>query len=154
MNWSAVIGVFLFVSTAAAQPTIGTITGTVSTPDGNPATGILIQARHVESGMVHDARTGDGGQYTLSVPQGVYDLIVPAVESRFDRYERKNITVAAAQFFYADIKLERRGNASADTPARVADHLLVNAGATYGTRSDPRQRHGICVARNACRRPG
>ena len=109
MKWSAVFGVFLFVSTAAAQPTIGTITGTVTNPDGSAASGVVVQAKNVENGTVHDVKTLETGQYTLNVPQGTYDLIVPAVESKSDRYEQKNVVVTAAQFFYADIRL-RRGN--------------------------------------------
>jgi hypothetical protein len=113
MKWTVAISVFLFVSTAVAQPTIGTITGTVTNPDGGAAAGVLVQAKHVASGMVHEAMTLATGQYTLSVQQGAYDLIVPAVESKFDRYEQKNVTVTAAQFFYADIRLQRRKSAMA-----------------------------------------
>lgn len=67
MKWSAAISVFLFVSTAVAQPTIGTITGTVTNPDGSAAAGVLVQAKHVPSGMVHETMTLETGQYTLSV---------------------------------------------------------------------------------------
>ena len=116
MKWSAAISVFLFVSTAAAQPTIGTITGTVTNPDGGAAAGVLVQAKNVESGVVSDVMTSATGQYTLNVQAGNYDLIVPAVEAKFDRYEQKNLAVTAAQFLYADIRLQRRRNARAEAP--------------------------------------
>ncbi len=119
MKWPVAISVFLFlfVSTANAQPTIGTITGTVTNPDGSAAAGVLVQAKNVENGVVSDAMTSGSGQYTLNVPAGTYDLIVPAVAAKFDRYEQKNIAVTAAQFHYADIRL-RRGNGAQAGPFR------------------------------------
>ena len=102
-----VISLFLFASAALAQGGPGTITGTVTDPDGGLISGATVQAKNTTTGMIYEAGTLRTGNFTLSeLPTGTYELSVPPIGFTFVRYVRQGIVVQAGQTLRTDIRLE------------------------------------------------
>ena len=112
MRWyGAAIAIVLFASTAFAQGSGGTITGTVTAPDGTVVPGARIQVKQVSTGTIHKTETSRTGTFTVSsLPAGTYELLVPRIGFTFEPYEKKDLRVQAGQTLRADTKLEWAGN--------------------------------------------
>jgi len=109
MKWRGIaVSLFLCASTAFAQSGPGTITGTLTDPDGGVVgAGAAVEAKNTVTGAITSATSLDTGDFTLSpLPAGTYDLTVPKLGVRFLRYVQPGIVVQAGQVFRADIRLE------------------------------------------------
>jgi hypothetical protein len=76
---------------AVARAQAGSITGSITDPDGGAVPKAVVQATQVESGKVFTA-VSVKGSYTLSnLPAGTYDVMVPPVGFSYARLQKKGI---------------------------------------------------------------
>src|ERR1700732_4291700 len=96
---------FLFAALSFGQSDRGSISGVVQDPWGVALAVATVEAKNVATGSVSKAGSNAAGKYALAdlVP-GVYDIsvAVPAVRP----FEKKGVTVAAAQALELNIKLQ------------------------------------------------
>ena len=106
---SAVLAALLlmFAGAAFAQSGGGSLTGTLTGPDGAVVPDVPILVKNVARGVVYQVSTSSKGDYTVAgLPAGSYELMVPAIGFTFAKWERKSIEVQAAQTLRIDIRLE------------------------------------------------
>ena len=88
-----------------SQAANGTITGTVSDASGAVMPGVSIEVKNTETGVTFSTITTETGNYAApNLPPGSY--AITAALSGFKRYERRGLTVAAAQSVRLDVSLE------------------------------------------------
>ena len=81
-----------------------TIRGTLRDYDG-PVIDATVQARNVATGALHET-TSDVSGYTLAdVPAGTYEIVVPPLGFRTDRFVASDVRVGARQTLELDIEL-------------------------------------------------
>src|SRR6185503_1092560 len=86
----------VFAGLLSAQTGNGTITGVVTDPTGAVVANAAIEVKNTETGVVSRAVSTDTGNYTVpQLPIGSYELT--ATVQGFKKYDRRNITLAAAQ---------------------------------------------------------
>ena len=97
----------LCISSFAAAPALaGTIRGTLRDYDG-PVANATVQARNVKTGALHETKSDQSG-YTLSdLPPGTYEIAVPPLGYRTDRFVKKDVRVSARQPLELDIELTK-----------------------------------------------
>src|SRR6185312_4361651 len=89
----------------------GSLSGTVTDPDGGGVPTAPVQARNVATGEVYKSVAIAKGSYTLSkLPAGIYDITVPPIGFTFNKYEQKGVTIQAAKSSRLDIRLGWSGN--------------------------------------------
>lgn len=94
---------------AFAQNAAGTIRGVVKLPDG-PVARATVQARDAVSGRMFTATSDASGQFALtSLPEGAYEVSVPAIGITTDRFVQRNVSVQPGKTTTLDITL-RKGN--------------------------------------------
>jgi Carboxypeptidase regulatory-like domain len=105
--WSGIASSLLFVLLAGVpQAQRGSISGKVTDPDLGAVTGALVQAKQNSTGTVFRATSSRTGEFTISgLPAGVYEISVPEVGFKFDRYVRKDISVQSGQTLRHDVRL-------------------------------------------------
>src|SRR5689334_15332122 len=119
--------IVLFAWTAFAQGDRGTITGTISDPQGAVLANAPVQARNADTGTVYQAATTATGNYTFAeLPFGQYEVVV--VAPGFKRYVRQNLTVQVAQTLRVDITLEVGTASEAVTVMAEASLLKTETG--------------------------
>ena len=92
---------------AFAQTDRGSITGTLSDPDG-AVVNVTVQAKHVASGKVYTTTSAARGRFTLKdLPAGTYEVRVPQLGIRTVPYVKQDVVVSAAKALSLDITLER-----------------------------------------------
>src|SRR5580704_3819985 len=102
---------FGLVSLVSAQTGTGSLTGTVTDPDGQGVFAAAVQAKNLATGMVYKTAATAEGSYTLSkLPPGTYDITVPPIGFTFPRYEQKGVAIKAAQTARLEIHLPWGGN--------------------------------------------
>ena len=107
MKWTRIVGVLVLTSSAFAQNTQGTLTGTVRSPDGNVVEGATVRARNTATGTVYTAESVQTGVFTIPVPPGAYEISVPMIGFLFNPYQHKGDTaVQTGQTLSFDIRLE------------------------------------------------
>lgn len=123
ITWLIYSLLYLTLLTAAsAQSDRGTITGTISDPNGALIPNAAIIATSAGSQTEYRSQSTETGNYTLaSLPAGTYNLRVEA--AGFRAYLRSGITVQVAQTARIDVTLEV-GNAN-DTVTITADASLL-----------------------------
>ena len=133
-----IIVVLLLSIDLRAQNQTGSITGTVTDPDGRPVVNAPVQAINIATAMVYKATTSPGGNYALTkLPAGAYTVSIPDVGFTLARFERKDILVQPAQASRIDIRLEWGGNLG--TPGD--DQSVFNMGKSDAPRGPaPRTR--------------
>lgn len=98
----------LLLSTAAmasAQPTTSAIAGRARDASGGPLAGVLVSARHLESGLVREATSGPSGDFVLpAVPVGAYD--VSASLAGFRPLLQRGVTVVLGEPAVLALQLE------------------------------------------------
>ncbi len=99
---SVIALVLLFALAAFGQD--GSITGTITDPQGGVTPNASIDARNVDTGAVFHGGTSGSGNYVIPVPAGKYQLTVTA--AGFKKYVRENLEVTTASDTRQDIKLE------------------------------------------------
>ena len=104
-------GLLLLALPLFAQNDRGTITGTLTDPDGGPVATARLQLKDLASGAVYQASSAANGSYTLTdLPAGTYDLTIPTIGFTFRRLERKGLVVQPGQTQRLDIRYEWGGN--------------------------------------------
>ena len=113
----------LAVSTGAfAQSDRGTISGTVTDPDGSVVPGASVVAENTQNGAKYETITTSTGNYTLSqVPVGLYTLHIEL--TGFGRFRQEGIRIYVGQAARIDAKLQL-GNLAEEVNV-VADASLL-----------------------------
>src|SRR5689334_5246169 len=97
--------VLLAAATLAAQAGRGSITGTVTTDQGDPAQGVTIQAKDA-AGMIVSATASRTGRFTVAnLAPGIYEISVPQMGLRTSRYAQPDVVVEAGKTLTLNIKL-------------------------------------------------
>lgn len=94
-----------------AQAGQGTITGTVTDPNRDPVIGQSVLMRNKATKSVYEAPLSRKGEYRVVVPAGTYELVIPDVALRYQRYEHKEeINVQGGATVRVDIVGVRHNN--------------------------------------------
>src|SRR6185312_1707695 len=111
----------------SAQTGNGTITGVVTDPTGAVVANAPIEVKNTETGVVFRAVSTDTGNYTVpQLPIGSYELT--ATVQGFKKYDRRNITLAAAQVLRLDVPLEIGASTEAVTVSAESSLLKTETG--------------------------
>jgi len=140
MRLRLIIAVLLLGLYVRAQDRVGSITGTITDPDGRAVVNAPVQASNIATAKVYRAITSASGSYTLArLPVGTYTLVVPDVGFTLVRFERRDILVQAAPTLRMDIRLEWGGNLGTPGDDQSAFNL---AKSTAQPGPTPRTREG------------
>ena len=119
----------------------GSLSGTVTDPDGGGVPTAPVQARNVATGTIYKSVAIAKGSYTLSkLPAGTYDITVPPIGFTFNKYEQKGVIIQAAKTSRVDIRLGWSGNLG--TPGDDFSLLIRQGSKTSPTGPAPRARDG------------
>lgn len=137
MKRSVAVLLGLFVAASAfAQDNRGSISGTVSSPDGEGVAGARVQVRNVSSGAVSEAQSSTTGAYEASnLPAGKYELSVPVIGFTFLPYSKKDLVVQAGQRSRVDVRLEWSTNLGT-----IGDDTFLTVRNRYANLSGPTPR--------------
>jgi hypothetical protein len=117
----------VLVCATFAQSDRGTITGTVSDPDGAVVAGAPVEAKQLETGAVYQTASSTTGNYTLSqLPTGTYELTVTV--SGFKKSVRQNLFLPVAQTLRIDVVLEVGTNTESVTVTTSSPLLKTESG--------------------------
>lgn len=117
-------------TTALAQGDRGTVTGTVSDPQGAIVPNATVQLRNSDTGSQFQTITTDTGNYTLpNLPIGNYELTVEL--SGFKRYTQSGIRIQVAQIARIDVILAvgsttETVNVTADAPLLKTENAEIS----------------------------
>jgi len=101
-----VVAVLVFGTVAWGQSGRGAITGTIVTNTGDAAGSATIQAKQQSTGKVFTAITSKAGRYSLAdLPAGIYEVSVPQLGLRTQRYAKPDVVVEPAKTLALDITL-------------------------------------------------
>lgn len=90
-----------------AQADRGSITGTLSDPDG-VVVNATVQAKHAMTGKVYTTTSAAMGRFTLKdLPAGTYEIRVPQLGIRTAPYVKQDVVVAVGKMASLDIMLAR-----------------------------------------------
>jgi len=132
--------VLFFCLHVSAQDRVGSITGTVTDPDGRAVANAPVQAANIATTTVYRAATSASGNYMLAkLPVGTYTLVVPDVGFTLVRFERKGVLVQSSPASRIDIRLEWGGNLGTPGDDQSAFNL---AKSTAPSGPPPRTREG------------
>jgi hypothetical protein len=119
--------VLLLTGVLSAQTGNATITGVVTDPTGAVVANAPIEVKNTQTGVVFRAVSTDTGNFTvLQLPIGSYELT--ATVQGFKKYNRQNITLAAAQVLRLDIPLEIGASTEAVTVSAESSLLKTETG--------------------------
>lgn len=97
--------VLALASSTFGQSPLGTITGTVTDPQGASVPGADVTARHVGTNLAYKGRTSDSGVFVIpSLPIGAYEVTLTA--AGFKTFVRSGIVLEVAQRMRLDVALE------------------------------------------------
>jgi PGF-CTERM protein len=91
--------------TMAKTPPTGTLSGTVTDPNGNPATGVTVEAVDSSYRNSKSTQTDAQGTYSVSVPEGTYEVSTSSSSYADDVTEGVNVT--GNQQTSADLQLSQ-----------------------------------------------
>lgn len=130
----------IFVGLAGfASAQTGSLSGSVTDPNGDGVPTAQIQARNRTTGAVYKGASAAKGVYSiLRLPAGTYDITVPPIGFTFPKYEKKGVVVQSAQTAHLDIALVWGGNLG--TPGDDISLLVPGRGSAKGPA--PRGRDG------------
>src|SRR5580692_4954074 len=101
---SAVVCLLLFTLAAFGQGNRGSITGTITDPQGGVTPNASIDVKNMDTGEVFHGGASSTGNYVVPVPTGRYELTVTA--AGFKKYIRENLEVVGATDTRSDVRLE------------------------------------------------
>ncbi len=119
----------LFIGCAYAQPDRGSLSGTVSGPDGAALADAPIQAKNTATGAVARTISKPGGRYSLAgLPAGTYELSIVMPCCAYQRFNSE-ISIEAGRPGQFDIRLTEtvNGTTLGDDPGRLAAVLVKRA---------------------------
>jgi hypothetical protein len=127
----------VFSAVAAAQADRGTLTGTVSDPQGLvlPAANVRLQNSQTAA-LYETVSTATGNYSVVQLPAGTYDLSVQA--AGFKSYSRQGLTIQVAQTTRVDVILEI---------GSTSETVTVTADATLLKTESAEQSYNISTAR-------
>jgi len=100
--------VIVLGSNGFAQTGTGSITGLITYADALVA-GATVQAKQQSTGRIFSTTSAKSGAYTLNgLPEGTYDIQVPAIGISTGRFMRQNVAVERATATRLDIALPRQ----------------------------------------------
>ena len=138
--------VMLFVSAAQAQEFRGTVTGTVSDPNGAVVAGASVTIKNTETNKANTVTTNDQGSYTVPfLLPGRYT--VSATSSGFKTTTMENITVRVDDRLTVDVQLQVGTSAQVDIVANT--EVLDQGSVTLGTLVTQRQIEELPLAEGA-----
>jgi hypothetical protein len=124
----------VFLASAAAQESRGTITGIVTDPQGAAMPGVSILAKHTATNAESRTTTNESGAYVLPfLNTGLYS--VTATASGFKSAVRNHISLGISERAQVDFQLEIGGVSEQVTVASQAE-LLTTTSASRGTVID------------------
>ncbi len=94
----------LFALAAYGQGNQGSITGTITDPQGGVAPNASISVKNMDTGAVSQGGTSSTGNYVITVPTGKYEMTVTV--PGFKKYVRSNLEVNVVAATRQDVKLE------------------------------------------------
>ncbi|PYT01783.1 MAG: hypothetical protein DMF63_02785 [Acidobacteria bacterium] len=138
--------VFTFVTAVSAQDFRGTITGTVTDPNGAAVPGASVTAKHGGTNAANTVTTNDEGAYTIPLlPLGTYT--VSATGTGFKTTTIENISVVVDGRLTIDLQLQVGTAAEVNI---VADGDVIEQGSvTTGTLVSQRQIEELPLAEGA-----
>ena len=95
---------FLLLFALAAFGQDGSITGTITDPQGAVTPNASIDAKNADTGTVYHGGASGTGNYVIPVPAGKYELTITA--TGFKKYVRENLEVTTASATRQDVRLE------------------------------------------------
>src|SRR5580698_6185098 len=105
IRFAGMIACLILLALAAyGQGNRGSITGTITDPQGGVAPNSGIDVKNMDTGEVFHGGASGTGNYVIPVPAGRYELAVTA--PGFKKYVRGNIQVGTASDTREDVKLE------------------------------------------------
>ncbi|HJT87082.1 MAG TPA: carboxypeptidase regulatory-like domain-containing protein [Bryobacteraceae bacterium] len=117
-----VVCLFAASVTAFGQAGAGTITGTVTDPEGAVVAAAPVEAKNAGTGVVYSAVTTETGNYAIAqLPVGTYEITVKA--PGFKTYVHTNLAVPAAAVIRQNVSLEV-GSASESVTVNAEASLL------------------------------
>ncbi len=122
----AIAGLLLFAVAAFGQGDRGSITGTITDPQGAASANASIDVKNTATGEVFHGGTSSTGNYVISVPTGIYELTVQA--PGFKKYVRSNIEVAVATATRQDVTLQVGGVSETVTVTEQAPLMKTESG--------------------------
>ena len=103
-------GLLLLLLASLTSPVVGqtnlaSVTGSVTSKDGNPLAGVEVVARNVATGVTYTARSNEAGLYTITpLPIGTYKI--RATTASFRPFETNPITLESGQRARVNIPME------------------------------------------------
>ena len=104
---SAIACLLLFTLAAFGQGDRGSITGSITDPQGAATPNASIDVKNTATGEVFHGGTSSTGNYVIPVPAGNYEMTVTA--QGFKKYVRSNLEVQVAEATRQDVKLDVGG---------------------------------------------
>lgn len=123
----------LFALGAFGQGNRGSITGTITDPQGGVTPNAVIDVKNVDTGELFHGGTSSTGNYVISVPSGKYQMTVTV--PGFKKYVRANIEVGTATATRQDVALELGATSDTITVTDEAPLLKTESGEISHTMS-------------------
>ncbi|HEY6339947.1 MAG TPA: TonB-dependent receptor [Bryobacteraceae bacterium] len=123
---SAIACLVLSALAAFGQGELGSITGSITDPQGSATPNAAIDVRNVDTGAVSHGGTSSTGNYVITVPAGNYEMTVTA--SGFKKYVRSNLQVQVATATRQDVRLELGGVTETVTVTEQAPLMQTESG--------------------------
>jgi len=126
----------LTASAGWAQTNTGSLSGTVTDPNGLVIAGAKVVATHTDSGRTYETVTSDAGLYTLpSLEVGAYTVAVE--QGGFKKLTRSGLVIALSTRSVIDLKLEI-GEVSQSIEVTSESPALQSATSEIGTSFAPK----------------
>ena len=132
-----VLGCLLLAASAYAQRDLGTITGTVTDPQGGAIANAKVTITEDSTGQTYEVTTGDSGDYVRPLLKpGTYTITVEA--AGFRRVAQKNVVIAGGDRVGVPITLQvgdvtQSVEVAADAPLLQTESTTL--GASLGNRT-------------------
>ncbi len=123
---SAIAGLLLFALAAFGQGNRGSLTGTITDPQGGVTPNASIDVKNQDTGELFHGGASNTGNYLVPVPVGKYQLTVTA--SGFKKYVRENLEVVGATDTRVDVRLELGATTDTITITDEAPLLKTESG--------------------------
>ncbi|HTA44077.1 MAG TPA: TonB-dependent receptor [Bryobacteraceae bacterium] len=104
----------------------GSITGTITDPQGGVTPNAAIDVKNADTGELFHGGTSSTGNYVIPVPAGKYEMTVSV--TGFKKYVRTNIEVVTATDTRQDVKLELGATTETITVTEEAPLLKTESG--------------------------
>jgi hypothetical protein len=123
---SAIAGLLLVALTAFGQGNRGSITGSITDPQGGVTPNASVDVKNQDTGELFHGGASSTGNYVVPVPAGKYELTVTA--PGFKKYVRANLEVVTGTDTRADVKLDLGATTETITVTDEAPLLKTESG--------------------------